>query len=391
MAASDELTVLLVCPLGRDAELIGHVLEESSIQSERHKDFVSAAEAFRSRHVGALLIAEEALGIKAIAFLAAALAEQPAWSDLPVLVLTTRAKPTLNNRQPAREYLPLGKITLLERPMHIATLVSSVNAALRARTRQYERRLAEESLRKSEKLAVVGRLASSIAHEINNPLAAATNLLYLLSRTALDEQQQQYLETAQKELDRAAAIASQTLTFNRQSNTKEQATVPAILDSVLALFEMRLANSQITIERRYQYNAKIFCYPGELRQVFANLIGNALDASRTGGRIILRERAEVHPKTGQHGVRISVADTGHGISAEERPHLFEAFSSTKGPRGTGLGLWVSKGIIEKHGGLIRLRSSTRPGSSGTVFSIFIPLDRRVELAPPRPSPLQATG
>jgi len=391
MAASDELTVLLVCPLGRDAELIGQVFEESSIQSERHKDFVSAAEAFRSRNVGALLIAEEALGIKAIAFLAAALAEQPAWSDLPVLVLTTRAKPTLNNRQPAREYLPLGKITLLERPMRIATLVSSVNAALRARTRQYERRLAEERLRKSEKLAVVGRLASSIAHEINNPLAAATNLLYLLSRTALDEQQQQYLETAQKELDRAAAIASQTLTFNRQSNTKEQATVPAILDSVLALFERRLANSQITIERRYQYNAKIFCYPGELRQVFANLIGNALDASRTGGRIILHERAEVHPKTGQHGVRISVADTGHGISAEVRPHLFEAFSSTKGPRGTGLGLWVSKGIIEKHGGLIRLRSSTRPGSSGTVFSIFIPLDRRVELAPPRPSPLQATG
>jgi signal transduction histidine kinase len=391
MAASDELTVLLVCPLGRDAELIGHVLEESSIQSERHKDIVSAAEVFRSRNVGALLIAEEALGIKAIAFLAAALAEQPAWSDLPVLVLTTRAKPTLNNRQPAREYLPLGKITLLERPMGIATLVSSVKAALRARTRQYERRLAEESLRKSEKLAVVGRLASSIAHEINNPLAAVTNLLYLLSRTALDEQQQQYLETAQKELNRAAAIASQTLNFNRQSNTKEQATVPAILDSVLALFEMRLANSQITIERHYQYSTKIFCYPGELRQVFANLIGNALDASRTGGRIILRERAEVHPKTGQHGVRISVADTGHGISAEVRPHLFEAFWSTKGSRGTGLGLWVSKGIIEKHGGLIRLRSSTRPGSSGTVFSIFIPLDRRVELAPPTPSPLQATG
>ena len=373
MAASDDLVVLQVCPLGRDAELIRNVLAESSVQSERHNDVNSAAEAFRSRNVGALLIAEEALGKKAITILAVALAEQPAWSDLPVLVLTTRGKPTVNNRQPAREYLLLGKITLLERPLQIATLVSSVKAALRARSRQYERRLSEETLRESEKLAVVGRLASSIAHEINNPLQSATSLLYLLSGTALDEQQKQYLNTAQKELDRVAEIASQTLTFNRQSNTKEQASVPAILDSVLALFESRFANSR-TIERRFQNTAKIFCYPGELRQVFANLIGNSLDATRNGGRIILRERAEVHPKTGQQGVKITVADNGHGMSLEVKAHLFEPFTSTKGLRGTGLGLWVSKGIIERHCGFIRLRSSTKQGSSGTVFSIFIPLD-----------------
>jgi signal transduction histidine kinase len=219
MAASDELAVLLVCPLGRDAELIRNVLAGSSVQSEPHKDVASAAEAIRSRNVGALLVAEEALGKKAIAIVAAALAEQPAWSDLPVLVLTARGSRMVKNGQPEREYSPLGKITLLERPMRIATLVSSVQAALCARGRQYERRLSEETLRKTEKLAVVGRLASSIAHEINNPLSAVVNLLYLLSGTALDKQQQQYVDTAQKELARIAEIANQTLAFNRQNRT----------------------------------------------------------------------------------------------------------------------------------------------------------------------------
>ena len=391
MAASDELAVLLVCPLGRDAELIGNVLAESSVQSEPHKDVASAAEAIRSRNVGALLVAEEALGKKAIAILAAALAEQPAWSDLPVLVLTARGSRTVKNGQPEREYSPLGKITLLERPMRIATLVSSVQAALRARGRQYERRLSEETLRKTEMLALVGRLASSIAHEINNPLSAVVNLLYLLSGTALDKQQQQYVDTAQKELARIAEIANQTLAFNRQNRTEEKASVPAILDSVLSLFQSRLANSQIPVERRFQNTATLLCCPGELRQVFANLIGNALDASRPGGRIILRERAELHPRTGQHGVRIIVADTGRGMSAEVKAHLFEAFTSTKGNQGTGLGLWVSKGIIDKHSGDVRVRSSTKPGHSGTVFSIFLPLDRRAVLAQSTPSLLRAAG
>ena len=391
MAASDELTVLLVCPLGRDAELVRNALQESSLQSECHKDVASAVDAFLSRNVGALVIAEESLVPKAIAILAAGLAEQPAWSDLPVFVLTARGKQMVNQRQRERDYSALGKITLLERPMRIATLVSSVKAALRARSRQYERRLAEETLRKTEKLVIVGRLASSIAHEINNPLEAAINLLYLLSGTALDEGQQQYVDAAQKELYRVAEIARQTLTFNRQSNTEEKASVSAILESVLALFQTRLANSQITVERRFRNTEPIFCHPGELRQVFANVIGNAFDATRSGGRIILHERAEVHPRTGQHGLRITVADTGHGMSAEVKAHLFEAFTSTKGNQGTGLGLWVSKGIIDRHSGVVRVRSSTKPGHSGTVFSIFIPLDRRDVLKNPQLYPLQATG
>lgn len=386
MTASDGLAVLLVCPLRRDAELIGNVFEGLVVPSERHDSVNSAAGAFRSRNVGALLIAEEALGKEAIAILAAALGEQPAWSDLPVFILTARESPTAKNWQSERDYSPLGKVTLLERPMHIATLVSSVKAALRARSRQYERRLSEESLRKSEKLAVVGRLASSIAHEINNPLDAAMTCLHLLRGTALSQEQQQYVDMAQQELERVHEIATETLNFNRHSNTKGQASVSAILDSVLALYHRRLANSEIRVERRFQNTAPIPCYPNELRQVFANLVDNALDASRNGGRIILRERAEVHPRTGQQGVKVLVADNGQGMNAEVKDHLFEAFTSTKGNRGTGLGLWVSKGIIERHGGSVRVRSSTKEGSSGTVFSIFIPLDPRAVLESPPPSP-----
>ncbi len=377
MAASDELSVLVVSPLGRDADLIRTTLTQSGIQSEAFQDIAGAVEAFRSSDdVGALLVAEEALGDKNVAVLATALLLQSDWSDLPVLVLVAPGKQMLRNRQLEQSWAPLGKVTLLERPMHRATLMSSVKAALRARSRQYERKLAEEALRKSDKLAIVGRLASSIAHEINNPLEAIGNALYLLSSTALNPLQQEYLDIARQELDRVTEIASHTLMFNRHSNKRAQASVPEILDSVLMLYRARLAGSKIAIERRYQNTIPLICYPGELRQVFANLIGNAFDAMRGGGRIVLRERAVMHPKTCQHGIRITVADTGHGMSAGVKAKLFEAFLSTKGNQGTGLGLWVSKGIIDKHCGSIRVRSSAKNGHSGTVFSIFIPLDTR---------------
>jgi signal transduction histidine kinase len=282
-------------------------------------------------------------------------------------------KETIQSRLREQRRLMLGNTTLLERPIRAATLVSSVKSALQARSRQYERKLAEAALRQSDKLAAVGRLASSIAHEINNPLEAVTNLLYLLNGTPLNQVQRGYLDTARQELARVSEIAAQTLTFNRQRDIRGKASIPALLDSVLVLYQGRLAGSGIVIDRRYQNTAPFNCYPGELRQVFANLIGNAFDATRQGGRIILRERSAVHPKTGQRGVRTILADTGHGIPAEVKGHLFEAFKSTKGSNGSGLGLWISKGIIEKHSGSIQFRSSTRQGRSGTVFSIFIPV------------------
>lgn len=372
--SNDGLNILLVTLIRRDTELIQNALNVSNVQSEAFEDVASTVEVFRTRDIGALLIAEEALGEAQIALLASALAKQPSWSALPVLVLTMGGKETFQSRRREQERLSLGDISLLERPVRIATLLSSVKAALQARSRQYERRVAESVLRQSEKLALVGRLASSIAHEINNPLEAMMNLLYLLEGTPLNEEQQGYLSTAQQELVRVSQIAAQTLTFNRQRDIKGEASVSALLDSVLVLYQGRLAGSQIVVERRYQNTAPFLCYPGELRQLFANLIGNAFDATRKGGCILLRERTATHPKTGQSGILITVADTGHGMSAEVKAHLFEAFKSTKGNNGSGLGLWISKGIIEKHCGSIQCRSSTEPKVHGTVFTIFIPID-----------------
>ena len=375
MAAGDGLDVLLVAPTGCDAELIADALKVANVQGEIWKDVASAVNAFSAKDVGAMLIAEEALEPEAIGLLSSALARQPTWSALPVIVLTMGGKETFESRWRARQQLSLGDITPLERPIRVATLVSTVKAALYTRSRQYERRHAETVLRQSEKLAAVGRLASSIAHEINNPLESVTNLLYLLDGTPLSREQHEYLDTAQRELARVSEITAQTLTYNRQRDIKGEASISALLDSVLVLYQGRLAGSKTEIERRYRNAAPFTCYPGELRQVFANLIGNAFDATRRGGRILLREQAAMHPKTGQYGVRITLADTGIGMSAEVKTHLFEAFKTTKGANGNGLGLWISKGIIEKHYGSIRFRSSTKPESSGTVFSIFIPLDR----------------
>jgi signal transduction histidine kinase len=374
MTANHEMAVLLVAPIGRDAELIRLVLQKSGVQSEAFSEIASATEALSSGNFGALLIAEEALGTKGIALLASVRAEQPAWSDVPVLVLTATPSHTAKNSQHERQLLPIDNVVLLDRPIRMATLVASIRAALRARSRQYERRLAEEALQQSEKFAVIGRLSASVAHEINNPLEAISNVLYLLDQTALNPQQQQYLHVAQEELQRVAEIAAHTLTFNRHSNVRGAASVSVLLDSALALYRSRLTSSGVVVESRHQNTPPLRCYPGELRQLFANLIGNAFDATRKGGRILVRERYAVHPNTGQPGIRIILADTGHGMGADVKAHLFEPFHSTKGRHGNGLGLWISKGIVDKHGGSLRFRSSTKQGSSGTVFSIFLPLD-----------------
>ena len=336
MSVRDGLHVLLVAPTGRDAKLIADALSISNVQSESMQDVASAIAVFHAKDVGAMLIAEEALDLEAITHLSSALAQQPSWSDLPVLVLTMGGKETFQSRRQEWARRSLGDVTLLERPIRTATLVSSVTVALHTRSRQYERRLSETILRQSEKLAAVGRLASSIAHEINNPLEAVTNLLYLLEGTQLNEQQREYLTTAQQELARVSEIASQTLTHNRQQDIRGSASISALLDSVLVLYQGRIAGSNTKIDRRYRNGVPLTCRPGELRQVFANLIGNAFDATRKGGHILLRERAAVHLNTGQIGVRITVADTGTGMSPDVIAHLFEPFHSTKGISGTGL-------------------------------------------------------
>ena len=525
----DDLSVLVIAPVGRDATLIRDALAGASITARTMQSVEELAALIAHTNVGALLLTEEAVNPARIAVLVEALSQQPAWSDLPVLIFTIGGRPTLLSQQRELDRLPLGTVTLLERPIRIATLVSSVRAALRSRSRQYlvrdilrerdlaqqarlesesrlllavdtahlgswelhlrihpgtspatgvlqasptcrehydwppygdlsyedllerihpedrsaverkiaaassssgvftadhrvtwqdgrtrwisisgrrlqdsgssrafnhgtsaegslrltgvslditERVLSELALRNAEKLAIVGRLASSIAHEINNPLEAVTNLLYLLKLSPLGPAEDQYVTMAQQELARVSEITAQTLAFGRQQNNDQEAVFAELLDSVLALYRGRMATSNIQVERAYRYKQPVLCRPSEVRQVFTNLIGNAFDATRQGGRIVVRERLAVHPRSGHAGIRVTIADTGSGIPRELQRRVFEAFISTKGNNGTGLGLWISKGIVEKHGGTLRFRSSPEGPRRGSVFSLFLPLPER---------------
>jgi PAS domain S-box-containing protein len=234
----------------------------------------------------------------------------------------------------------------------------------------HDQKLAEEALRRSEKLAATGRLAASIAHEINNPLAAVTNALYLaLHDSSLAEDTRGYLKTAEGELARVSHITTQTLRFHRQSKAAAFADLSETMHSVLMLFGPRFRSRQIRIHSECEPGARICCYEDELRQVFANLVSNSLDATPDGGRLRIRVRRVFD---GQAGVRVTVADTGCGIPHEIQRRIFEPFFSTKDTTGIGLGLWVSDGVIRKHSGRLSLRSSTEPGRHGTAFSIFFP-------------------
>ncbi|MGB7135272.1 MAG: ATP-binding protein, partial [Acidobacteriaceae bacterium] len=201
-----------------------------------------------------------------------------------------------------------------------------------------EQKRAEETLRRTEKLAATGRLAASIAHEINNPLEAVTNLLYLIRQENLTPSTARFAEMAQQEVTRVSEITQQTLRFYRQSTLPGVANVGELLDSVLTLHLGRIQSLQVNLRRDYGENLELFCFAGEMRQVFANLIGNALDAmTPDGGRLLVRAR-----RVKQHltpGIRVTVADTGCGITTEARRHIFEPFFTTKEATGTGLGLW----------------------------------------------------
>ncbi len=240
-----------------------------------------------------------------------------------------------------------------------------------------DRKRSEEALRKTEKLAATGRLAASIAHEINNPLEAITNLLYLVSNHAgLEEPALGWVRMAEHEVKRVAEITQQTLRFYRQSTQAARTKLSELVGSVLSLHQVRLQHRDIRVEKQYDPEMDLHCFAGEIRQVFANLIGNAIDSMPEGGRLLVRARRTMDRRNpGQMGVRFTVADTGCGIAPEARKHIFEAFFTTKEVTGTGLGLWVSSEIIAKHNGWIRVRSRQRQahgGGSGTVFALFLP-------------------
>ncbi|SNT32122.1 PAS domain S-box-containing protein [Granulicella rosea] len=237
-----------------------------------------------------------------------------------------------------------------------------------------ERHHAETALMQSEKLAAVGRLASSIAHEINNPLESVMNLLYLARLTAEDRDTRSYLDMADQELQRVAVIANQTLRFHKQSTRPVLSACEDLIGSVLTIYQGRLVNSSVRVEKRKRAQRPVLCFDGEIRQVLNNLFGNAIDAMPQGGRLLVRSRETTAWKSGERGLAITVADTGAGMSAATARRIFDPFFTTKGIGGTGLGLWVSQEIVARHRGSLRVRSRRAPGGAGTVFILFLPFD-----------------
>lgn len=245
-----------------------------------------------------------------------------------------------------------------------------------------QRKKVEQALRTTERLASVGRLAATVAHEINNPLEAVINLIYLARNAQERDQSLNYLDMAEQELERISHLTKQTLGFYRETKGATGVRVGALVDSLLSIFVPRMRNRSVRLTTEIVDDVEIRAIPGEIRQVVANLLSNSIDALDSGGEIRVRVSAGMQwSDTPRRGVRLTVADNGGGIPADIRTQLFEPFFTTKKDVGTGLGLWICKSIVENHQGSIQVRSSTKPGQSGTVFSVFLPEAAQQALAP----------
>ena len=236
-----------------------------------------------------------------------------------------------------------------------------------------EKRKAEKAVRHSERLAVTGRLAATLAHEIHNPLDTVGNLLYLMDLAPDLQAARQHVALASQEVARVTQMTRHMLAFQRESSKPVPVNIAEIFDSVVALFVRKIEAAGIQIEKQVEFEQEFLGLPSEIRQVFANLFGNAVEAVERNGKIRLHAFASRDWRTGQRGLRVVVADNGPGIPAEVRGKIFEPFFTTKGEAGTGLGLWITSGIIEKNDGTLRLRTVTRAGRTGTCFSVFFPL------------------
>jgi signal transduction histidine kinase len=189
----------------------------------------------------------------------------------------------------------------------------------------------------------------------------------------LSQSAKAYLAQAEQELSRIAHITRQTLAFHRESRDPLPVSLKELVDSVVFLYERRFRERGIELIRELEFDGKLYCFENEIRQLLSNLVVNALDATSEGGRVYLRIYSIKEFRGRRSGVRIVIADTGKGIPEEHREKIFSPFFTTKGERGTGLGLWVSEAIVHKHNGVMKLRSSTKTSRSGTVFSVFLPL------------------
>jgi PAS domain S-box-containing protein len=233
---------------------------------------------------------------------------------------------------------------------------------------------AERVLEQQEQMAAIGRLTSSIVHEINNPLEAVLNLLFLARRSTELASAQRFLKEAEDELARVSEITMHALQFHRQPTAPADASVVEILQSVLTLFKGKFRMAGIQTNLQTVDDPKLLCLAGEVRQVFVNLIANAVDSMGHGGRLRLRVRPGTDWRSGNPAVRVTIADTGNGMTQEVRRQIYQAFYSTKGSAGSGLGLWVTSNIVRKHGGTIHVRSKRDEDTGGTAFTLMFPLN-----------------
>jgi signal transduction histidine kinase len=299
---------------------------------------------------------------------------------LPVLVLT--ARPDYKLRA-----LKAGAKDFVSKPFDLSEVLMRVYNMLEVRllhletkelydqvvAEQKATKQAETALIRSEKLAAAGNLAAVLAHEINNPLQAVTNLLTLLgSSPKLDPESHKYAAMAEKELGRVVHLVRQSLGFFHESTIPAAINIAEVLDSVLIIYAAQLERRHISVSKQYRLDRTIESYPGEIRQVFSTLLVNAMDALATGGSIVVRADARSEWKCCTQGVRITVSDSGVGIPPQLIGRVFEPFYTTKGELGTGLGLWVTESIVRRLGGSIRVRSNIQSGKSGTSFSVFLP-------------------
>jgi PAS domain S-box-containing protein len=234
-----------------------------------------------------------------------------------------------------------------------------------------DERKRETALMAHEKLAVAGRLSASIAHEIHNPLDSVTNLHYLMEKESDPALRQRYLAMAQQELNRTLQISRAMLGLYREPNAPVEVRLKELLQSVLLLLDRQLKDSSVSVDRKLEEAASIQGFPGELRQVFTNLITNAGEAAGATGRIQVTLKDSL-PGDSRAGSLVTISDSGPGILESHQAKLFKPFFTTKGEFGTGLGLWVSRGIVEKHGGTIELTNSTDPAFPGAVVRVFLP-------------------
>jgi PAS domain S-box-containing protein len=237
-------------------------------------------------------------------------------------------------------------------------------------------RRTQEALLANEKLAVAGRLAATIAHEIHNPLDSVSNLLYLMRTGVSDDESKHFMDMAEQELARVTQISRAMLGLYRESKAPVQVNLKEMLLEILLLMERRFTDLDVTMHADLPNSVVVDAFPAELRQVFTNLITNAAEAASPGGqvRVSIIPQAAVIGDDGQKqqaGATIVIADNGSGVPESVRPQLFQPFFTTKGEYGTGLGLWVSRGIINKHGGTIDLESNTDEGTHGTIVSVFL--------------------